>query len=180
MALQRKYDVKRFLFPSTGVRRGLKAIRWCSHSSEHDLAVRSLAWAKRHGQMGPGRRHDLWTLGRWHLTTGWILPFLLVIHSYYSQDPEKGLNITLRISCAWVLNGEPCAHIWSRESFHMWLTQRWWAVQCGRAPGKKQQMAPTIDRDIVSTTSQYHHLQNLLGKSLLNTQILIILLWQYC
>lgn len=108
-----------FCFLRLGWEGGSKAIKWCFPGSEHAPEMWLQAWAKRHGQMGPGRRHDLWTLEHWHLTTRWILPFLPAIHSYYSQDSEKGLNITACVSCAWILKGKACAHSWTRESFHL-------------------------------------------------------------
>ena len=134
-----------FCFLRLGWEGGSKAIKWCFPGSEHAPEMWLQAWAKRHGQMGPGRRHDLWTLEHSHLTTRWILPFLPAIHSYYSQDSEKGLNITACVSCAWILKGEACAHSWTRQSFHLCWAQRWSRVQFGRAPGKRWQMSTSID-----------------------------------
>lgn len=66
--------------------------------------------------LGGGITYELWSADTWLPVE--FFPFLPVIHSDYSQDPEKGLKITAQVSCAWILNGEACAHTWTRESFH--------------------------------------------------------------
>lgn len=106
MALQRKYNVKRSLLLLTGMRSGQQGRKMM-------LSQAWTCWGPETGQVGPGRQYDPWTVQRWHPNASYTLLFLPATHSCYSQDSEKGLNVTASVGCAWVLKA--CAHTWTRK-----------------------------------------------------------------